>query len=169
MTSPANEYRFVSVWAIEGTVNEVADILGDAMALPRWWPSVYLSIEQLRPPDARGLGRRVKVLTKGRLPYTLRWEFEVVESRYPHGFSVVATGDFEGRGVWTIEQDGPAVRITFDWRILAEKPLLKRLSFLLKPVFEANHRWAMARGEESLAAEVVRRRSTREPRDAHAP
>jgi hypothetical protein len=162
MSAPANEYRFVSVWNITGGVNEIADILGDAMALPRWWPPVYLSIEQLRPPDARGLGRRVKVLTKGWLPYKLRWEFEVVESRYPHGFSIVATGDFEGRGVWTIEQDGPAVRVTFDWRILAEKPLLKRLSFLLKPVFEANHRWAMAKGQESLAAEVVRRRAPKE-------
>ena len=53
MTSPANEYRFVSVWAIEGTVNEVADILGDAMALPRWWPQVYLKVIELRPGESR--------------------------------------------------------------------------------------------------------------------
>ena len=49
------------------------------------------------------------------------------------------------------------MNITYDWRIRAEKPLLRYLSFLLKPVFSANHRWAMARGEESLKAELARR------------
>jgi hypothetical protein len=48
----------------------------------------------------------------------------------------------------------------YDWRIRAEKPLLKRLSFLLRPLFEANHRWAMARGEESLKLELARRRAS---------
>ena len=40
MTS--NEYHFTSEWRVEGTCGEVADILGDALSLPRWWPSVYL-------------------------------------------------------------------------------------------------------------------------------
>jgi len=31
-----------------------------------------------------------------------------------------------------------------DWRIRAEKPLLRYRSFLVKPVFGANHRWVMA-------------------------
>ena len=48
-------------------------------ALPRWWPSVYLDVEELEPADARGLGRRVRLLTKGWLPYTLAWEFVVTE------------------------------------------------------------------------------------------
>ena len=159
MSRPVNEYHFVSTWDVHGIVTEVADVLGDPLALPRWWPSVYLSIEELRPPDRHGLGRRVKAHTKGRLPYTIRWEFEVVESHYPHGFVIVANGDFEGRGVWTFEQRGPLVHVTFDWRILAEKPILKRLSFLFKPMFEANHRWAMARGEECLERELTRRRA----------
>lgn len=99
----------------------------------------------------------VELLTKGKLPYTLHWFFRVSDSRLPHGFAIEAWGDFDGRGVWTFEQDGRFVHITYDWRIRAEKPLLKSLSFLLKPVFSANHRWAMARGEESLKAELARR------------
>jgi hypothetical protein len=55
-------------------------------------------------------------------------------------------------------QDGPETVITYDWRVRAAKPLLRRLSWLLKPVFAANHHWAMARGEESLALELRRRR-----------
>jgi hypothetical protein len=156
----ANAYHFVTRWRIRGTCGEIADVLGDPLALPRWWPSVYLEVREIRAPDARGLGRRVSLLTKGWLPYTVRWEFEVVESHYPHGFTIVATGGFDGRGVWTFTQDGQFVDVAYDWRITAEKPLLRRLSFLLKPLFEANHRWAMDRGEESLHLELLRRRAT---------
>ena len=154
-----NDYQFLTRWRVEGTCGEVADVLNDPMALTRWWPSVYIDVQELRPPGANGVGRRVRLHTKAWLPYTLRWEFEVVESRYPHGYTLVASGDFDGSGVWTFEQDGPFVDIAYDWRIRAEKPLLRNLSFLLRPVFEANHRWAMARGEECLARELARRRS----------
>ena len=64
--------------------------------------------------------------------------------------------------MWTFEQDGAFVDITYDWRLRAEKPLLRNLSFLMKPLFEANHRWAMAQGEESLRLELARRRATSE-------
>jgi hypothetical protein len=105
----------------------------------------------------------VALVTKGWLPYTLRWEFQVVESRYPYGFTIAATGDFDGRGVWRFEQVGRFVDLTYDWRLSADKPLLKYLSFALRPLFEANHRWAMARGEESLRLELLRRRAMSRP------
>jgi hypothetical protein len=73
------------------------------------------------------------------------------------GFTLVAQGDFEGRGIWTFKQDGPWVDVVYDWKISAEKPLLRYFSFLIKPLFAANHRWAMAKGEESLALELARR------------
>jgi hypothetical protein len=164
-----NDYQFLTRWRVEGTCGEVADVLNDPMALTRWWPSVYIDVQELRPPGANGVGRRVRLHTKAWLPYTLRWEFEVVESRYPHGYTLVASGDFDGSGVWTFEQDGPFVDIAYDWRIRAEKPLLRNLSFLLRPVFEANHRWAMARGEESLRLELARRRASSEALRARVP
>ena len=117
-------------------------------------------MREIEPPDARGVGRRVAAVSKGWLPYTLRWEFDVVESRYPYGFTIVARGDFDGRGVWTFEQAGSVVDVTYDWQLKAEKPLLRRLSPFLKPLFAANHRWAMAQGELSLRLELARRRAS---------
>ena len=73
-----------------------------------------------------------------------------------------ADGDLQGTGRWTFGQDGPEVVITYDWRVSAAKPLLRRLTWLLRPVFAANHRWAMARGEESLRLELRRRRAASE-------
>ena len=165
----SNQYAFITRWRVEGTCGEVADVLSDPLDLPRWWPSVYLRVDELCPPNADGLGRRVQLHTKGWLPYTLTWTSELIESQYPYGFALLATGDFDGRGVWNFEQDGGHVDITYDWRLSAEKPLLRRLSFLLKPIFAANHRWAMAQGEESLKLELARRRATSDAARASVP
>ena len=97
----SNDYHFVTTWRLEATVEEVSDVLGDALDLVRWWPSVYLDVQEVAPGDARGVGRIVALYTKGWLPYTLRWQFRTVESRYPYGFALEAQGDFVGRGVWT--------------------------------------------------------------------
>jgi hypothetical protein len=155
------DYHFVTSWRVQGTCGEVADVLGDPLRLAMWWPSVYLKVEEIDAAQTdSGVGRRVRLLTKGWLPYTLQWDVVVLDSQYPHGSRIAATGDFEGTGVWTFRQDGDHVDITYDWSIRATKPLLRNLSFLLRPVFEANHRWAMAQGEESLVLELARRRAT---------
>ena len=85
----SNQYAFVTPWRVEATCGEVADVLGDPLDLPRWWPAVYLQVEELRPPDPDGLGRIVRLHTN-----------------------------------------------------------------------EANHRWAMGQGEQSLKLELARRRAT---------
>ena len=146
-----NDYHFVTQWRVRGTVVEVLDILADAEDLPRWWPSVYLEVTKR--------GDVVELYTKGWLPYTLRWSFRLTEKK-PDGFVIEAFGDFVGRGEWTLRQEGEYVEIVYDWRIRAEKPLLKLFSPILKPIFGANHRWAMARGEQSLELELRRRRAT---------
>ena len=151
-----NDYHFITQWRVESTLKEVSEIIGDAQGLARWWPSVYLDVNVLERGDENGLGKVVDLYTKGWLPYTLRWQFRVTEVR-PDGFTLVAWGDFDGRGIWTFEQDGAWVNITYDWKIKAEKPLLRYFSFIMKPIFSANHRWAMAKGEESLKLELARR------------
>jgi len=143
-----NDYHFITHWRVRGTVKEIIDILNNAEDLPRWWPSVYI--------DVKKRGDIVELFTKGWLPYTLRWSFRVLENR-PDGFIIEAFGDFVGRGEWLLTQSGDDVDITYDWHIRAEKRLLKLFSPILKPIFAANHRWAMARGEESLKIELARR------------
>ncbi|HEX2515122.1 MAG TPA: hypothetical protein VH257_10485, partial [Chloroflexota bacterium] len=125
----------------------------------RWWPSVYLDVRELSPGDEQGLGKEVDLYTKGWLPYTLRWRFRVVEQRWPHSLTLEASGDFVGRGVWTLRQDGPWTDVRYEWDVRADKPLLRRFSSLLRPLFAANHRWAMAQGEVSLRLELARRRA----------
>jgi hypothetical protein len=165
-----NDYHFVTTWRIAATPDEISVVLGDAAALARWWPSVYLRVRVLEDGDATGLGKVVDLWTKGFLPYTLRWRFAVTESDPPHGFRLEAVGDFVGRGIWTLRSEsgaadagGPSTLVTYDWLVIAEKGILKTLSPIMKPIFAANHRWAMARGEASLRLEVARRHAQDDP------
>jgi hypothetical protein len=160
----SSDYHFITRWHLQGTREEVAAIIGEAADLPRWWPSVYLDVRVVDQGGQDGMGRVVDLWTKGWLPYTLRWRFTTTENRHADGLALRADGDFVGEGRWTFVQQGDSVEAVYDWRIRAEKPLLRRLSWLLRPAFSANHRWAMARGEESLRLELRRRRLS--PADA---
>ena len=156
----ASAYRFFTVWRVPGTVAEVKDVLGNADALPEWWPSVYLSVRRLDDGGPDWVGSLNELHTKGWLPYTLTWVLRLNEPVSDTGFAIEAIGDLKGSGRWTFTQEGPEVVITYEWQVEATKPLLRRLAWLLRPAFEANHRWAMARGEESLKLELRRRRAT---------
>src|SRR2546429_9813151 len=154
-----NDYHFVDRWRVEGDIKEVADILEDALSLPQWWGSVYFEAKEIEPGGEHGLGKLMSLRAGGWLTYTLRINFRTIESRYPHGFSMDATGDLEGKGIWTFEADGPFVNVTYDWTIRANKPIIEKFSFLLRPIFRSNHNWTMKRGEESLKLELQRRRA----------
>jgi uncharacterized protein YndB with AHSA1/START domain len=150
----SNTYHFVTVWTVEATPDEVFDVLTDAEALPRWWPAVYRRV--LTVPLGDGTKKRV-LDTQGWLPYRLHWEARVAEHDPPRLLGIRASGDFEGSGLWTLTPDGPRTTVRYEWRIRAQKPLLRTFSVVLKPVFAWNHRWAMARGLESLELELARR------------
>jgi len=151
MPASVRDYRFLTCWRVRGTPAEIAAILSKPTEFPRWWPQVYLSVREVKPEV-------YEMHTRGRLPYTLRWRFRRTETRGLDGFSIEAWGDLEGSGDWTFEPAGEWTNITYDWRVRAEKPLLRWLSFVMKPLFAWNHRWAMARGKESLVAELERSR-----------
>lgn len=70
--------------------------------------AVYLRVQVVRDGDDRGVGKVADLWTKGFLPYTLPGQFTVTESDPPHGFRLEASGDFVGRGIWTLVQEaGP--------------------------------------------------------------
>jgi len=68
------------------------------LRLVRWWPSVYLDVQQLQP----GMNQRRKnrqAFHQGLAALHLHWQFRVTEARIPYGFTLEAWGDFVGRCV----------------------------------------------------------------------
>lgn len=80
----------------------------------------------------------------------MRWQFRVTEVKKPERLAIEAWGDFVGRGIWTFVSDDAGTNVAYDWPIMADKPTLKRFSSVMKPIFSANHPWAMEKGEQSI-------------------
>ncbi|MCO6479986.1 MAG: SRPBCC family protein [Phaeodactylibacter sp.] len=158
-----NAYHFITHWRLDATCEEAYRTLEDVESLARWWPSVYLDVRVLEKGRPGGVGKLVELYTKGWLPYTLRWKFRVAKTDFPNGFSLSAIGDFAGQGVWAFRPLGNGQCVAeYDWKVAAEKPLLKILTPLLRPLFSANHHWAMRMGEKSLKLELMRRNAKTE-------
>ncbi len=154
----ATDFRFETRWTVQATPDEVFGILSDPMELPRWWPSAYLSADEVERGAADGAGRVVSLVTKGWLPYTLRWTLRVTAITAPREISIEAFGDLEAKGLWTITDRGGVTDVDFVWEVAPSNALVKNFSFILGGAYERNHRWAMERGRESLDLELRRRR-----------
>ena len=154
---PNNEYIFLTEWDIAAPREIVYEILKEGRAYPRWWPDVYLHADYEASGQPDQIGDRVTLLTKGWLPYRLRWTVIAEQYEPPQRIVIRAEGDFVGRGIWQLEETADGTHISFDWRLRADKFLLRWLSPLCKPVFQWNHHWAMKTGQHRLAAEAQRR------------
>lgn len=144
----AKEYVFIDEWDVDAPQEAVFEALADSATYPKWWTPVYIDVEAGGPP---GVGRISKQHFKGRLPYTLRTTSEIIRYEPPHEFEVSVVGDLTGRGVWTLTPSNGAVHIRFDWRVIADRPLLRFLTPLLRPLFRWNHSWSIKRAIEGLA------------------
>jgi carbon monoxide dehydrogenase subunit G len=152
-----DQYAFTTHWRVQASLEEVWYVITDGDRLADWWPAVYQQVNLQDSGDRHGMGRRLQVKTRGWLPYTLDWNMTVTEKESPVRLGVRASGDLQGTGLWTLEQDGDHVTLTYDWLIHLNHPILRLFSPLLKPIFAWNHRWAMRKGEESLRLELQRR------------
>jgi Polyketide cyclase / dehydrase and lipid transport len=143
----ASAYHFEDHWKIWHPIDAVWDVLATPINFPDWWQGVYLQATALDSAE-----RHVAVLTKGWLPYKLRWKIETIRMEKPNLIEFRASGDFStDSSKWLLRAEGSATLITLDWNPKVEKPIVKLLSPVLKPVFEWNHHWAMNRGEKQLA------------------
>jgi hypothetical protein len=155
----ASDYHFVTRWTLPASPTEIDAVLSDTSRVAAWWPELYRSIRIVAHGNERGVGKTVDVVTKGFLPYELHWTYRVTEAVPGKGFSIEASGDLEGSGRWTFEeQKSGTTLVTYDWRVRAEKPLLRYFSFFLRPLFSWNHNYVMQEGEVGIRTELQRRR-----------
>ena len=143
----AREYVFIDEWDVDAPREAVFEALADASTYPRWWKPVYKSVETDGPPE---VGRKSRQHFKGRLPYTLNTTSEIVRYEPPREFEVSVVGDLTGHGIWTLTPSNGEVHVRFDWRVIADRPLLRYLTPVLRPAFRWNHNWAIKRAIEGL-------------------
>lgn len=146
---PFADYHFVTHWRVRGPIHLVYDILKDGERYSKWWRPAYVS--------TRRVGEKaVRSLVRAKLPYTLDFTTALVREDPPYEIELRATGELAGRGLWKLEENSGDVAVTFHWDVRAEKPWVKLLSPVLKPLFKWNHDWVMRTGETGLQREITR-------------
>jgi hypothetical protein len=146
-----SEYAFLTTWLLESPRRPVWEAIHDQASWPSWWRGVEEAEELSRPESGDDVGTVSRMVWKSLLPY--RVEFEVTTTRVEpqHLLEGHAVGELEGIGRWRFyEQDG-VTAVLYEWNVATTKPWMNRLAPLLRPAFEWNHDWVMARGGEGIA------------------
>jgi uncharacterized protein YndB with AHSA1/START domain len=152
------KYEFVDEWFVPASVEDVYDAVGDQLAYPRWWGQVFLEIRGDGGPPRPG--RRASVVARGFLPYRLRFDAVVTAAERPRSIELSLSGDFGGGGAWSFTPQEGGTRAVLDWRPEVEKPVVRYLTPILRPLFRANHTWTMDRGQEAIVRLLDRRLAT---------
>jgi uncharacterized protein YndB with AHSA1/START domain len=158
----SNRYHFEDHWDVPFPIEDVWTVLSKAREFPLWWKGVYLSAIPLDGAVDPKVGARVAAVARGRLPYKLRFTIETTALVKPELIAFRATGDFEtDESRWLLTRKGSGTQVMLDWNPRVEKPLVKWLSPVLKPVFRWNHEWTMIRGQKQIVAYMAGRASNR--------
>ena len=126
-------------WLVPASPEWVYGLLSCPREYPEWWGDAFLDGEG--DPGPAAPGKRARLVTRGLLPYRLRWELTCVEAVAP------------ARLVSRIEG---GTRAVLEWNVEVRKGLVRRLTPVLRPLFAWNHGWAMARGLAGITALAAR-------------
>ena len=127
-------------------------MLADGQTYPQWWKPVYIDVRRRRRVHAPALQGPAAV------PPAHAHEDRPAPSART-GLEVETDGDLRGTGIWTLtpsESGGTHVR--FDWRVHADRKLLRALTPVLRPALRWNHNWAIARAMDGLEPFVRRQK-----------
>src|SRR5207253_9725675 len=83
-------------------------------------------------------------------PYRVRFDMRTLRVRRPVLIEGRASGDLNGIGRWELQTVERHTLVRYEWRVSADKPWMKVLAPVLKPVFEWNHDEVMRAGKEGL-------------------
>ena len=139
-------YSFVTTWRVTAPIGKVWDAL---QCISVWWPG--MATPRHLNPGRDGVGARYERVTRGRLPYDLRYVITVTRYDPPREMAYDSEGDLVGRGSYVLTEAGDATQVVFTWEVATTGFWMNLLAPVLKPVFAWNHNYVMSEGEKGLA------------------
>lgn len=148
-----------SEWILDARKEEILRIFDDPLSLTRWWAPVFMRGELISGGENE-VGLTARFYTKGLLPHTFQFTARIDRLDERRELRILTWGDFDGHCCINLSEAGESARVRIRWRTVVHQPYIRSLVRLFKPVFVANHRWAMRRGCEGLQAEIWERRNS---------
>ena len=156
---PASVFRFVENWEIpDAKVEDVYNVLAHGELLPLWWKGVYLEATKLTPTDEPEVGAKLRARVRGFLPFVLNFIIEATELEPPRRVAVRTSGDLDGAWSATLSQKENGVNVDLIFEVEIDRPGMRFVAPLLRPLFALNHYWTTPRGERGLKEYLAQKR-----------
>jgi len=143
-------YDFTDVWTIPASIEFAWRMVDDVAGWPRWWPDYRFA--EIVSDVSHGPGTRWHVRVKSDLPYTVDFEFTVLEHEPPTYVRTSVEGFFEGTIDWRLEKMAQnETRLTLHeetetkWALINLTARIGGRRLLMR-----NHESAMRRGEVGM-------------------
>ncbi len=148
-------------WTLDAPCDDVWAALSDLREMPRWWPAMWRSVEEL-PRDADTALPMVSAEVRGATPVTYAFSARC-ELHDGRAMRWALVGDLEGVFEARVEAaEGDRCAVLWTWRVRCDQPSLRDIP-LVADVLALDLAWAHARGLTSLRHELARRRGEDPP------
>jgi carbon monoxide dehydrogenase subunit G len=144
------DYHYVSTWQLQAPIEQVWTVIDDVERLPAWYPAVQ-EAQTLAAGDADGVGRRVRLVLKGRLPMQLAFEATVARLDPPRELELHAEGELAGSGRWLLDQQGEITTVRYLWDVRTTRPWMNLVAPIARPLFTWNTKGVLLEAGRGLA------------------
>lgn len=130
----AAPFRFDRAWTFAISPEAFWELIQQTENFPRWW-------RWLRAFDADGLhpGAQARFEVRGPLPYTLRFELDVVEVVACEVVDTVVQGDLEGSARLDLVEAPGGCRAHLRWSLTPANRMVRRLARVARPLMAWSH------------------------------
>jgi polyketide cyclase/dehydrase/lipid transport protein len=148
-------YDFTDVWMIPAGIDLAWRMVDDVARWPAWWPDYRFA--EVSSEVKHGPGTRWHVRVKSDLPYTVDFNFTVLDHEPPGYVRTRVEGFFEGDIDWRLESLSPeATRMTLHEQTETKWALINLTARLGgRRLLINNHKSAMRRGEAGMKAALA--------------
>jgi polyketide cyclase/dehydrase/lipid transport protein len=143
------QYHFRTDWRFSAPPARVWKVVMDLERYPSIWRD-FPSVRLVRG-DGRSVGSAFACVTRGSLPYSLRYVLEVVHFDEPRSAVLRSSGDLVGTGRWEFSETETGTTLaTYYWDVATTRPVLNLIAPLTRRYLERNHTAVMDRGYKAL-------------------
>jgi uncharacterized protein YndB with AHSA1/START domain len=143
-------YHFLTTQELQAPIEQVWDALRDFARYPTWQTQI-VQAQLLESGGQDGVGDKIRLTVKGRLPFALTFDITVTQADPPRTLEVRSLGELEGVGRFTLSQHEATTTARYTWDVRTTKRWMNLLAPLARPFFERNHNGVMVKFGQDLA------------------
>src|SRR5947209_5859109 len=109
-------YRFVTTWTLAAPVEPVWSAVYQSLSWPAWWRDI-VSVVEVEPGDADGVGNVRRYTMRTRLPYSLVFDIRTTTIRELETIVGATSGELASEGRWHFSHADGTTRVQIDWDV----------------------------------------------------